>query len=102
MYTLKKSLGQHFLHDENICKKIISVLKENELSSLLEVGPGGGALTKYILEIEGIHFRAVELDAEKVQFLEKTYPALKGRIIMNSVLDIDQPFKGPFTVLGNF
>jgi 16S rRNA (adenine1518-N6/adenine1519-N6)-dimethyltransferase len=102
MYTLKKSLGQHFLHDENICKKIISVLKENNFTHLLEVGPGGGALTKYILEIEGISFRAVELDAEKVQFLEKNYPALKGRIIMNSVLDIDQPFNEPFTVLGNF
>src|SRR4051812_4827371 len=62
MYTLKKSLGQHFLKDENICRKIISILQEHEFKQLLEVGPGGGALTKYIIDIPGIDFKAVELD----------------------------------------
>ena len=72
MYTLKKSLGQHFLKDENICRKIVSALEENEFNQLLEVGPGGGALTKYLLKLPDVNFKAVELDNEKVTFLEKT------------------------------
>lgn len=102
MYTLKKSLGQHFLKDENICKKIIAALQQHSFQQLLEVGPGGGALTKYLLEIHDINFKAVELDDEKVEFLLKTYPALKDKIIHKSFLDIDQPFSGKFTVIGNF
>ena len=51
MYTLKKSLGQHFLKDENICKKIVAAIQQYPHQKLLEVGPGGGALTKYLLEI---------------------------------------------------
>jgi 16S rRNA (adenine1518-N6/adenine1519-N6)-dimethyltransferase len=102
MYTLKKSLGQHFLKDENICRKIVSALQQRPFSQLLEVGPGGGALTKYLLELEHIQFKAVELDEEKVTFLEKTYPSIKGKIIHQSFLEIDKPFEGPFTVVGNF
>ncbi|HEU4472213.1 MAG TPA: rRNA adenine N-6-methyltransferase family protein, partial [Flavisolibacter sp.] len=62
MYTLKKSLGQHFLKDENICKKIVHELQQHPFNRLLEVGPGGGALTKYLIALEGIDFRAVEID----------------------------------------
>ena len=69
MYTLKKSLGQHFLKDENICRKIVEQLQKNSFSQLLEVGPGGGALTKYLLQIQNINFKAVELDDEKVNYL---------------------------------
>jgi 16S rRNA (adenine1518-N6/adenine1519-N6)-dimethyltransferase len=102
MYTLKKSLGQHFLKDENICRKIISSLQQYPFTQLLEVGPGGGAITKYILEINNISFKAVELDDEKVEFLQATYPAIKGKIIHQSFLDIEIPFEGNFTVVGNF
>ena len=102
MYTLKKSLGQHFLKDENICRKIVASLQENSFSRLLEVGPGGGALTKYLLQSENIDFKAVELDDEKVEYLLKTYPLLKDRIIHQSFLDIEKPFEGKFTVIGNF
>ncbi|HYF31911.1 MAG TPA: 16S rRNA (adenine(1518)-N(6)/adenine(1519)-N(6))-dimethyltransferase RsmA [Chitinophagaceae bacterium] len=102
MYTLKKSLGQHFLKDENICRKIVQVLQERDFNQLLEVGPGGGALTKYLLQLQGIAFKAVELDQEKVSYLEKTYPALQGSIIHRSFLEIEQPFTGAFTVVGNF
>lgn len=102
MYTLKKSLGQHFLIDENISKKIVSSIEEPGLKQLLEVGPGGGALTKYLLEMEGIDFKAVELDLEKVDFLLKTYPSIKDKIIHKSFLDIEKPFEGPFSVIGNF
>jgi 16S rRNA (adenine1518-N6/adenine1519-N6)-dimethyltransferase len=102
MYTLKKSLGQHFLKDEHVCHKIITALKENSFTQLLEVGPGGGALTKYLLDLPGIDLKAVELDNEKVQYLLMTYPALQGKIIHKSFLEIEKPFPGNFTIVGNF
>ncbi len=102
MYVLKKSLGQHFLKDENICKKIIAALEEYSFNQLLEVGPGGGALTKYLIEIKNTAFKAVELDEEKITYLEKTYPQLKNKLINKSFLEIEQPFEGKFTVIGNF
>ena len=102
MYTLKKSLGQHFLKDENICRKIIAALNERPFHQLLEVGPGGGALTKYLIELENISFKAVELDEEKVNYLSQTYPAVASKLIHRSFLEIDAPFEGNFTVVGNF
>lgn len=102
MYLLKKSLGQHFLKDENICKKIIAALQRVSFSNLLEVGPGGGALTKYLLEIPGIEFKAVEIDDEKVEYLTGTYPGLKEKIIHQDFLTLEKPFAGKFTVVGNF
>jgi 16S rRNA (adenine1518-N6/adenine1519-N6)-dimethyltransferase len=102
VYTLKKSLGQHFLQDENICRKIVSVLQERPVTQLLEVGPGGGALTKHLIEWSGIDFKAVEIDDEKVEYLLKAYPSLAGKIIHKSFLEIEAPFSGSFTVVGNF
>lgn len=102
MYTLKKSLGQHFLKDENICRKIVSALQQHSFLQLVEVGPGGGALTKYLLQLDGIEFKAVELDEEKVTYLHETFPQLEGKIIHQSFLDIEKPFSGKFTVVGNF
>ncbi len=108
MYTLKKSLGQHFLRDENISRKIVAAIREHAPLQreggwpLLEVGPGAGAITKYLLELEGVDFKAVELDEEKLVYLKKTYPSLEGKLIHRSILDMDRPFEGPFTVAGNF
>lgn len=102
MYTLKKSLGQHFLKDENICRKILASLQQHSFTQLLEVGPGGGALTKYLLDIKGIDLKAVEVDDEKVDWLLETYPGLKGKIIHRNFLDMERPFEGKFTVVGNF
>lgn len=102
MYTLKKSLGQHFLKDENICRKIVGVLEQHAFTQLLEVGPGGGALTKYLLQLAQTDLKAVELDQEKIDYLLQTYPALQGKLIHNSFLEIDKPFEGNFTVVGNF
>jgi 16S rRNA (adenine1518-N6/adenine1519-N6)-dimethyltransferase len=102
MYKLKKSLGQHFLKDENICKKIIDALQQCSFKQLVEVGPGGGALTKYLLKIPGIDFKAVELDAEKVNYLTDAFPGLKEKIIHDDFLDLDKPFEGKFSVVGNF
>jgi 16S rRNA (adenine1518-N6/adenine1519-N6)-dimethyltransferase len=102
MYTLKKSLGQHFLKDENICRSIVATLLEHPFTQLLEVGPGGGALTKHLITLAGTDFKAVELDDEKVRYLLEIYPLLAGKIIHKNFLDIDKPFEGKFTVIGNF
>ncbi len=102
MFKIKKSLGQHFLKDETIIKKIIDAVKDDPFTNLLEVGPGGGALTKHLIQLPNIHFKAVELDDEKTEYLIKTYPGLKNNIIAHSFLDIEEPFDTPFTVVGNF
>ena len=102
MYTHKKSLGQHFLKDENVINRIVDVLKENSFTNLLEVGPGAGALTKHLMHLPGINFKAVELDEEKVVYLSKKYPSLEAKIIHQSFLDMQKPFEEPFTVIGNF
>jgi 16S rRNA (adenine1518-N6/adenine1519-N6)-dimethyltransferase len=103
MYTLRKSLGQHFLRDENISRKIVAALVEAlPFTRLLEVGPGGGALTKHLLGLEGVDFKAVELDEEKIAYLLTTWPALQGKILAGSILELEKPFDGKFSVIGNF
>lgn len=101
-YTLKKALGQHFLKDEKILEQIMDALGETTFSRLLEVGPGGGALTRHLLQLPDIELKAVELDEEKVVYLHKTYPGLEGKIIHKSILDLDPPFEEDFTIIGNF
>ena len=102
MYTLKKSLGQHFLHDENVCLKIVEQLGVKPGINILEVGPGGGAITKYLKEIEGANYLAIEVDTEKVTYLEKTYPELKGKILNQDILKAGLPFQTEFSLIGNF
>ena len=101
-YTLKKSLGQHFLHDENICRKISDSIAVEKPAQLLEVGPGAGALTKYLLQLTDTHFKAVELDNEKVEYLLQTYPAIADKLIYKDFLKLELPFEGEFMLAGNF
>jgi 16S rRNA (adenine1518-N6/adenine1519-N6)-dimethyltransferase len=100
-YTLKKSLGQHFLHDENVCKQIVDSLSADR-TQVLEIGPGAGAITKYLLEKNYTNYQCIELDKEKVDYLHKTYPALVGRIIHDDFIKAALPMQGQFTVIGNF
>lgn len=102
MYTLKKSLGQHFLKDELVCRKIVDALVERPFTRLVEIGPGGGALTKYLLEIPSIMLKCIEIDREKVEYLSAAYPSLKGNIVNEDILETAIPFEGPFTIIGNF
>lgn len=102
MYHLKKSLAQHFLKDEGVVNQIIGSLKKCQFNNLLEVGPGGGALTKKLIQLPDINLKAVELDEEKVEFLQKKYPILNGKIIHESILSMKLPFDEPFTIIGNF
>ncbi|PQJ21768.1 16S rRNA (adenine(1518)-N(6)/adenine(1519)-N(6))-dimethyltransferase RsmA [Tenacibaculum sp. SG-28] len=69
----KKHLGQHFLNDENIAKKIADSLQGNGYDTILEIGPGMGVLTKYLLEQEA-KVTVMELDSESVQYLKETFP----------------------------
>jgi len=101
-YTLKKSLGQHFLKDENICRKIVSALTKHPVDRLLEIGPGGGALTKFLINLQGIDFRAIELDREKVEYLRQTYPSLQGKLLHEDFLKASVPFNEEFIIIGNF
>lgn len=102
MYTLKKSLGQHFLKDESVTLRIVDALKTLSFNRLLEVGPGGGALTKYLSCIPDINFKMVEIDQEKIAYLKQTYPDLTDKIIEGDILDIAAPFSEKFTLIGNF
>lgn len=105
-YTLKKSLGQHFLKDEHVSQRIVDALQQTiagtAVHNVVEVGPGAGAITKYILQIPGIDFKAVELDEEKINYLEHAYPGIREKTIHQSFLDINAPFNEPFIVTGNF
>jgi 16S rRNA (adenine1518-N6/adenine1519-N6)-dimethyltransferase len=102
MLQLKKSLGQHFLKDESVSRRIVEVLKERPLNNLLEVGPGGGALTRHLINLPGVHLKCIEIDDEKVKFLENTYPALRNNIIHEDILTTEIPFSEKFTIVGNF
>ncbi|MCD6013025.1 MAG: rRNA ((1518)-N(6)/adenine(1519)-N(6)) -dimethyltransferase [Flavipsychrobacter sp.] len=99
---LKKSLGQHFLHDENMCRKITEHLTHKSGMNLLEVGPGGGALTKYLLQWNDVNYKAIEIDEEKATYLERTYSSVKDKIILQDILKAEMPFENHFSVIGNF
>ena len=105
-YTLKKSLGQHFLKDENICRNMAEIIQQSltaaRVTHLTEVGPGAGALIKYLLQMPGIDLKAIELDKEKVDFLRLKYPGIRDKIIHEDFLQTDPPFEGEFILAGNF
>ena len=101
-YTLKKSLGQHFLTDKTVCERIQGVLLESPIERLVEVGPGAGALTEYIYKIPTDQFKAIELDTEKVNYLLHTFPDLAGKLINEDFLTTGIPFHHSFTLVGNF
>ncbi|MEA3444031.1 MAG: 16S rRNA (adenine(1518)-N(6)/adenine(1519)-N(6))-dimethyltransferase RsmA [Bacteroidota bacterium] len=104
MIRAKKSLGQHFLNDMNIAKKIVDLLSVKENSNVLEVGPGTGVLTQFLLENKEINFKQIEIDKVSVDFLLKKYPELQNDLIEASFLktDIQSIFKAPFSLIGNF
>ena len=105
----KKHLGQHFLKDENIARKIAESLSgHGNYKQVLEIGPGTGMLTKYLLENEKIDVSVVEVDRESVEFLKLNFPQLKGKIIEGDFLRMPLPLppfggtKGGLAIIGNF
>jgi 16S rRNA (adenine1518-N6/adenine1519-N6)-dimethyltransferase len=98
----KKGLGQHFLTDELICQDIVAATLPCTNNQLLEIGPGPGAITKYLQAEQDLDLRCIELDEEKVNYLNKQYPKLKGKILLQDVLQSEPPFTTEFDVVGNF
>jgi len=100
----KKSLGQHFLKDENIARKIVDAIDGLPQKTVLEIGPGTGVLTSILIKKEDIDLHAIEIDSEAYEFLQATYPSLGSKLIFKNFLkfDIKEIFKEPFTIIGNF
>ncbi len=100
----KKSLGQHFLADRNIAAKITRALSFDGYKHLLEVGPGTGVLTEYLLEKRDISLRLVEIDAESAVYLKERYPETKGMIDEEDFLKypLSQKYTQPLAIIGNF
>lgn len=100
----KKHLGQHFLKDENIARKIVDSLSHDGYDKVLEVGPGMGVLTKYLLDDTSLETFVIDIDRESIAYLQEHYPALKERIISGDFLrlDLNHYFSEPFAVIGNF
>lgn len=100
----KKYLGQHFLKDENIAKKIADTLSLKGYDDVLEIGPGMGVLTKYLLD-KDTTTHVVEIDTESVDYLKNNYLNLSDRIYEKDFLryDFNLVFKGKsFAIIGNF
>ena len=100
----KKSLGQHFLTDLSIAERIAHTLDDFKHLPVLEVGPGMGVLTQFLLDM-GLDLTVVELDSESVDYLEVAFPQLHGRIIGEDFLKMDlHKLYGdkPFCVIGNY
>lgn len=97
----KKFLGQHFLTDESIAERIARSVGA-DTRCLLEIGPGMGVLTKYLVDSPQYHFKAIEIDRESVAYLHEHYPTLdliEGDFLR---LDLKTIFPEPFAVIGNF
>lgn len=100
----KKHLGQHFLKDESIAIRIAEEVS-NSSKNVLEIGPGMGVLTKYLLKSESIKdLRVVEIDRESVDYLNKNYPELKNNIYSEDFLkmNLKEVFNENFSICGNF
>jgi 16S rRNA (adenine1518-N6/adenine1519-N6)-dimethyltransferase len=100
----KKHLGQHFLRDENIAKKIADTLGLIGYDKVLEIGPGMGVLTKYLLE-KDITTYVIEIDSESVEYLQANYLNLAPRIIEKNFLkyNLNEVFnQESFAIIGNF
>ena len=101
----KKALGQHFLTDQSIARTIVdSLTRDNPVRDTLEVGPGMGVLTRYLLEREDIDLKLVELDSESVEYLLTHFAGMQGRLYEADFLKLDlhSLFPGQYRVIGNF
>lgn len=105
----KKHLGQHFLKDENIAKKIVgSLVGKSNYKTVIEVGAGTGVLTKYLLQDKDFETFVIEIDRESVAFLKKTFLLLEGKIIEKDFLSFKPDWlpstisHQPLAIIGNF
>lgn len=104
MVRPKKRLGQHFLTDKNIAQKITGYIKASDYKNLIEVGPGKGILTEFLLKNRKINLFTVEIDPESVMYLTERWPELKNAIKKADFLDVDlcAEYGEKFGIIGNF
>ena len=108
----KKALGQHFLTDQKVARAIVDAMQPSSFSSLspespfpvLEVGPGMGVLSQYLLQREDIDLRLVEIDTESVEYLLTHFPGMEGKLLEADFLrlPLERIFPEKFNIIGNF
>ncbi len=101
----KKHLGQHFLTDLNIARQIVDALRlPNGVKNVLEVGPGMGVLTQFLIKNPAYQTTVVDIDRDSIAWLNEHFPELEGRVLLADFLktDLKTLFPGPFSVIGNF
>ncbi len=107
----KKALGQHFLTDQSIATAIVDALDVEGISTnpegkvnVLEIGPGMGVLTQYLLKREELNLKMVEIDTESVDYLMRTFNGMPGKLLEDDFLKMhpEKLFKGDFLIIGNF
>ena len=100
----KKSLGQHYLKDENIARKVVNSLEANSLSHVIEVGPGSGILTKFLFQNERYTTWAVEIDQHSITLLQDMFPDKHDNILHRNFLKLDpgELTQDPIAIIGNF
>lgn len=101
----KKALGQHFLTDKGIAKAITEALEPSaDVNEVLEIGPGTGVLTGFLLQREDISLKLVEIDGESVDYLLSHFPGMQGKLIQGDFLrlPLERLFPGKFRIIGNF
>ena len=100
----KKALGQHFLTDQGIAMTIVDSLEAGGVRNVLEIGPGMGVLTQYLLKRDDIDLKLVELDGESVEYLLTHFPGMQGKLYEMDYLKLDVHllFSGEYRVIGNF
>lgn len=102
----KKALGQHFLTDQSIARGIVDALTNDPAAprDVLEIGPGMGVLTQYLIQRDDIDARMIEIDTESVEYLLTHFNGMQGRLMEGDYLKLKMEaiFKGPYRVIGNF
>ena len=100
----KKHLGQHFLNDHSIASDIVEGLSLNGYNNVLEIGPGMGVLTQFLLQKEQLNFRAIDLDHESINYLKEHYPFRRDHFIYGDFLkeDVSKYFDDCYAIIGNF
>ena len=98
----KKALGQHFLTDQKVARAIVDALQCP--GPVLEIGPGMGVLTQYLLQREDVDLKLVEIDGESVEYLLAHFPGMQGRLLQADFLTLrlERLFPERFAVIGNF
>ena len=101
----KKALGQHFLTDQGVARAIVAALSaDSPVRDVLEIGPGMGVLSQYLVRREDIDLKLIEIDSESVAYLLTHLPGMEGKLMEGDYLRLDMAriFPGPYRVIGNF